>query len=152
MTCFYACLGRVPGTIPGIRHLQRMHDWTPSDQTATVLRESLNHGGFVGRSQLLSEIENVRDLDDGEIVPRRILDGLTAIADRAPEYPQAIVPVHADCHRGNWLVHERTVTALLNFEWARFGEPADDWMSWHGSAARTCRPRSASSLTSTVSR
>jgi hypothetical protein len=102
----YACLGRVPGATPGmglvgvdqvtarqwaqqaVRHLQRLHDWTPSDQTATVLRQSLDHGGFIGRSQLLSDIENVRDLDDGEVLPRQILDALTAIADRAPEYPK----------------------------------------------------------------
>jgi len=57
-----------------------------------------------------------------------------------------IVPVHADCHWGNWLVHERTVTALLDFEWARFGEPADDWLFLAG-FSRTCRPYSVSSLT-----
>jgi len=142
----YACLGRVPGTTPGmglvgvdrvtagqwaqqaVQQLQRLHDWTPAGQTAAILQESLDHGGFVGRSQLLGEIQSLRDLDGGGIVPRQVLDGLTAIADRAPEYAEAIVPVHADCHWGNWLVHERSVTALLDFEWARFGEPADDWV------------------------
>jgi len=141
----YACLARVPGTSPGmgldgvdrvtagrwarqaVQQLQRLHDWTPAGRTAAILKEDLDHGGFLGRSQLLGEIQSLRDLDGGGIVPRQILDGLTAIADRAPEYAGAIVPVHADCHWGNWIVHERNVTALLDFEWARFGEPADDW-------------------------
>lgn len=35
--------------------------------------------------------------------------------------------MHADCHWDNWLADGRTVTALLDFEWARFGEPVDDW-------------------------
>ena len=57
----------------------------------------------------------------------RLIDGLTAIADRAPLAAQTVVPVHADCHWGNWLARDGIVTALLDFEWARFGEPADDW-------------------------
>jgi aminoglycoside phosphotransferase (APT) family kinase protein len=60
-------------------------------------------------------------------VPRHLLDGLTEIAERAPQQARAAVPVHADCHWGNWLVRDQRVTALLDFEWARFGEPADDW-------------------------
>lgn len=60
-------------------------------------------------------------------MPRPLLDGLTAIAERAPRHARAVVPVHADCHWGNWLACDQSVTALLDFEWARFGEPADDW-------------------------
>uniref|UniRef100_UPI001376E11D phosphotransferase n=1 Tax=Streptacidiphilus carbonis TaxID=105422 RepID=UPI001376E11D len=52
---------------------------------------------------------------------------LSAIAEHAPFQARTTVPVHADCHWGNWLAEDRTVTALLDFEWARFGEPADDW-------------------------
>jgi len=55
----YACLGRVPGTTPGmgldgvdrvtarqwaqqaVQQLQRLHDWTPAGQTAAILQESL---------------------------------------------------------------------------------------------------------------
>lgn len=37
------------------------------------------------------------------------------------------MPAHADCHWGNWLAAGDTVTALLDFEWARLGEPVDDW-------------------------
>jgi aminoglycoside phosphotransferase (APT) family kinase protein len=60
-------------------------------------------------------------------LPGRLLDGLTVLTERAPLRAQAAVPVHADCHWGNWLACDRSVTALLDFEWARFGEPADDW-------------------------
>jgi aminoglycoside phosphotransferase (APT) family kinase protein len=60
-------------------------------------------------------------------MPRHLLDGLTAIAQRAPLHARAVVPVHADCHWGNWLARDRSVTTLLDFEWARFGEPVDDW-------------------------
>jgi thiamine kinase-like enzyme len=59
-------------------------------------------------------------------MPRHLLDGLTAIAERAPLRARSVVPVHADCHWGNWLACDQSVTALLDFEWARFGEPADD--------------------------
>ena len=34
----------------------------------------------------------------------RLLRGLTAIAEGAPKSAVATVPVHADCHWGNWLV------------------------------------------------
>jgi hypothetical protein len=142
----YACVARLPGNSPGmglagvdcrtagrwareaVQQLRRLHDWVPESPAATVLRERLDHGGFVGRRRLLDEIERVRHLDDGTVVPRPILDGLAEIAERAPEHADTSVPVHADCHWDNWLVHDGRVTALLDFEWARFGEPADDWM------------------------
>jgi Ser/Thr protein kinase RdoA (MazF antagonist) len=79
-------------------------------------------------------------LNDQTIVPQSILDGLTVIAQGAPEHAAANIAVHADCHWGNWLVHDDSVTALLDFEWARFGEAADDWMFWLGSAGRTSTP------------
>jgi hypothetical protein len=75
----------------------------------------------------LAEIENLAAVDQHGIVPRQLLDGLMAIAEHAPLPPRTAVPVHADCHWGNWLARDRSVTALLDFEWARFGEPADDW-------------------------
>lgn len=60
-------------------------------------------------------------------LPCHLLDGLKATAERAPLGARPVVPVHEDCHWGNWLVRDRNVTALLDFERARFGEPADDW-------------------------
>jgi len=141
----YACYARVPGTAPGIgmpgvnrvtaqllaadavRRLGALHGWTPSDPAERTLREPLDHGGFAGRAALLAEIDRLAALNRDGAVPRRQLDGLMAIADRAPLAAQTVVPVHADCHWGNWLAREGTVTALLDFEWARFGEPADDW-------------------------
>jgi thiamine kinase-like enzyme len=60
-------------------------------------------------------------------VSRRLLAGLTAIAEQAPPNARAVVPVHADCHWGNRLASGHRLTAPLDFEWARFGEPADDW-------------------------
>jgi len=140
----YVCLARLPGAAPGmglpgvgrttavrwarqaVRQLRRLHAWTPGAAAAETLREQLDHGGFAGRSQLLATIDRVRDLDGG--VPRQLLDRLAEIADGAPERVSVDVPVHADCHWDNWLVHDQDVTALLDFEWARFGEPADDWM------------------------
>ena len=141
----YACYARVPGAAPGmglpgvdrataqllaagaVRRLSSLHEWTPSGSAERTLREPLDHGGFGGRSTLLAEIDSLAALNRDATVPRRLLDGLTAIADRAPLAARAVVPVHADCHWGNWLAREGTVTALLDFEWARFGEPADDW-------------------------
>lgn len=141
----YACYARVPGAAPGmgmpgvdgvtarslaqdaVQQLDRLHSWTPADHADRTLREPLDHGGFTGQAALLAEVENLTALDRNGTVPPRLLDGLTAIAERAPLHARAVVPVHADCHWGNWLTRGRSVTALLDFEWARYGEPVDDW-------------------------
>ncbi|MGI5466319.1 phosphotransferase [Streptomyces sp. CA-132043] len=141
----YACYARAPGTPPGIdmpgvdalaartlaeeavQQLTRLHSWVPESDTQQVLREPLDHGGFTSQAALCTEVENLAALDRHGTVPRPLLDGLSAIAKRAPLCAQAAVPVHADCHGDNWVVCDLSVTALLDFEWARFGEPADDW-------------------------
>ncbi|MFC8260673.1 phosphotransferase family protein [Streptomyces sp. NPDC057291] len=141
----YACYARVPGAAPGmgmpgvdgvtarslaeaaVHQLGRLHSWMPPGHTEQMLREPLDHGGFTSQAALFAAVENLAALDRDGTIPRRLLDGLTAIAERAPLHAQAVVPVHADCHWDNWLVHDLSVTALLDFEWARFGEPADDW-------------------------
>lgn len=141
----YACYARVPGAAPGmgmpgvdgvtarslaeeaVQRLDRLHSWMPADHTDQMLREPLDHGGFTSQAALFAEVENLAALDRHGTIPRRLIDGLTAIAERAPLQAQAVVPVHADCHWDNWLVHDLSVTALLDFEWARYGEPVDDW-------------------------
>jgi aminoglycoside phosphotransferase (APT) family kinase protein len=110
-----------------VQRLDRLHRWIPAGHAEQTLREPLEHGGFVGQAALFAEIENLTARDRDGIVPRHLLDGLTAIAERAPLHARAVVPVHADCHWGNWLACDRNVTALLDFEWARFGDPVDDW-------------------------
>ncbi|MFJ8673539.1 phosphotransferase family protein [Streptomyces sp. NPDC093589] len=141
----YACYARVPGAAPGIGmpavdgvtarllaeaavdQLGRLHRWIPSVHTEQMLREPLLHGGFTRQAALFAEVEKLATLDRHGTIPRGLLDGLTAIAERAPLHAQAVVPVHADCHWDNWLASDHRVTALLDFEWARYGEPADDW-------------------------
>ena len=141
----YACYARVPGAAPGIgmpgvggvtarllaagavQRLGGLHSWVPADRARQTLEEPLDHGGFVSQAALCAGIENLAALDRDAIVSRPLLDGLTAVAEHAPLHARAVVPVHADCHWGNWLARDRSVTALLDFEWARFGEPADDW-------------------------
>jgi hypothetical protein len=141
----YACYARAPGTAPGmglpgvdrvtaqelaadaVRRLGALHSWTPSRPAERTLREPLDHGGFAGRAPLLAEIDRLAALNRDGTVPRHLLDALMAVADRALLAAQTVVPVHADCHWGNWMACGRSVTALLDFEWARFGEPADDW-------------------------
>jgi len=141
----YACYARVPGTTPGIgmrgvdrptaqllaeqavQRLGELHSWTPAPSAEQALREPLDHGGLVGRAALYADIEKITAVDRDGTVPRPLLDGLGVIAEHAPLRAQTVVPVHADCHWGNWLASGPTLTALLDFEWARFGEPADDW-------------------------
>lgn len=141
----YACYARMPGTAPGMglpgvdevtarllaeeaaQRLDELHNWIPTGITEQTLREPLNHGGFVSQEVLLAGIENLASLDGDGFIPRRLLDGLTEIAKRAPIRAHVDIPVHADCHWGNWLTNDRHVTTLLDFEWARFGEPVDDW-------------------------
>ncbi|WP_405771911.1 phosphotransferase [Actinacidiphila glaucinigra] len=141
----YACYARVPGTAPGmgmpgidgvtarllaeeaVQRLNALHSWMPPGHVERTLKESLDHGGFTSRAALFAEVESLAALDQHGTVPRRLLDGLTAIAERAPLHARAVVPVHADCHWDNWLACDQSVTALLDFEWARFGEPVDDW-------------------------
>ncbi|WP_407835667.1 phosphotransferase [Streptomyces sp. DSM 116496] len=141
----YACYARVPGSAPGmgmpgvdgstaralaeeaVERLGRLHGWVPAGRADRTLREGLDHGGFTGRAALLAEIERLTAADRHGTVPPRLLDGLRTIAERAPLHARAVVPVHADCHWDNWLARDRSVTALLDFEWARYGEPLDDW-------------------------
>jgi aminoglycoside phosphotransferase (APT) family kinase protein len=141
----YACYQRVPGASPGahlpnadaatartlavqaVERLRRLHAWTPGPDAAEILREPCTQGGFTGRAALLAEVDRLRAADRDGLVSPQILAGLNAIADRAPEHAGVDVPVHADCYWENWLADGDTVTALLDFEWARFGEPADDW-------------------------
>ena len=110
-----------------VERLNGLHGWIPAGHVEEVLREPLDHGGFTGRAALVADLENLGALDRHRTMPPRLLEGLTAIAERAPLHARATVPVHADCHWDNWLARDRNVTALLDFEWARFGEPADDW-------------------------
>ncbi|MGH3164551.1 MAG: phosphotransferase, partial [Trebonia sp.] len=110
-----------------VQRLGQLHRWVPAGQARHTLGEPLDHGGFVSRDALFTEVGNLAALDLDGFVPGRLLDGLTAIAERAPLQARAVTPVHADCHWGNWLASGQRVTALLDFEWARFGEPADDW-------------------------
>lgn len=131
----YACYARVPGSAPqiglderfalalarqAVERLRALHAWTPPEPARRVLAEKLGHGGFTGRDEFVRRMENAD-------VPPVILDGLKACSARAPAHVRNTVPVHADCHWANWLVHENEITALLDFEWARFGDPLDDW-------------------------
>ncbi|MFJ7271766.1 phosphotransferase family protein [Streptomyces sp. NPDC099050] len=141
----YACYARVPGTAPGmgmpgvdgatarawaeeaVERLGRLHAWVPEGDADRTLRETLDHGGFTGRAAFSAEVEALAAHDRHGTVPPRLLDGLRAIARDAPAHARTAVPVHADCHWDNWLAQGRSVTALLDFEWARFGDPVDDW-------------------------
>jgi Phosphotransferase enzyme family len=144
-TIRYACYDRAPGTAPGmgmpgvdalsasllaeqaVARLDELHRWTPTDDARQTLGEPLYHGGFVSRTNLVAMVENLAGLNRDDMIARPLIDGLIEIAERAPLRALRDVPVHADCHWGNWLVLDRRVTALLDFEWARFGEPLDDW-------------------------
>ncbi|MEV6300152.1 phosphotransferase [Actinoplanes sp. NPDC051861] len=141
----YACYARVPGAAPGmglpgvdevtacslaeqaVRRLSLLHGWVPDGDASRILAERLDHGGFTGREGLLAEIEGVAVADRDGVVSPVLLDGLRGIGERASAYASREVPVHADCHWGNWLAADGILTALLDFEWARFGEPMDDW-------------------------
>ncbi|MFD4642825.1 phosphotransferase family protein [Lentzea sp. NPDC058436] len=134
----YACYSRVTGSPPrmdlhterealglarqAIERLNALHSWTPPEPARQVLAEVLDHGGFTGRDALVKAIENTA----GHI-PQRVLDGLQEIASRAPLHARSTVPVHADCYWDNWLANGTELTGLLDFEWARFGDPLDDW-------------------------
>jgi hypothetical protein len=141
----YACYQRAPGASPGaglpgadaataralaeqaVRRLQLLHDWAPSDQAGQILRQPLDHGGFLGRAHLIELVERLAATDHDAVVRRPLLDGLHQIAADASAAARADIPVHADCFWDNWLADNGQLTALLDFEWARFGEPLDDY-------------------------
>ncbi|MBM7774456.1 aminoglycoside phosphotransferase (APT) family kinase protein [Actinokineospora baliensis] len=137
----FACYDRVPGTPPGmglpdvdeptarrlvqqaVDRLLTLHGWEPADAARAVLLDVDDDGGFTGRDTLVARIEKLKAHE----LPRPVLDGLAAIAERAPEHSPRTTPLHADCHWSNWLAHNGDITALLDFEWARLGDPLDDW-------------------------
>ncbi|ROP28224.1 phosphotransferase family enzyme [Couchioplanes caeruleus] len=141
----YACYARMAGTalamgLPGVeaatarslaeqavQRLEVLHRWAPSPPARKVLAEPLDHGGLVTKAALLALIDSLATIDRNSVVRPALLKGLTAIADNAPVSASTDTPVHADCHWGNWLASAGRVTALLDFEWARLGEPLDDW-------------------------
>lgn len=137
--CFRTAAGRSPGMgLPttdeetalalaeqAVGVLQRVHAWKPGPRADEVLREPIDHGGFRGRAALQAAVAQLGDVlpSLGPVIHRR----LRRIADGAPLRAETTVPVHADCHWGNWLANGPTVTALLDLEWARYGTPLDDW-------------------------
>lgn len=141
----YACYARMPGTAPGmgltgvdaaaarllaeqaVQRLDALHRWVPPGHAERTLREPLDHGGFISQAALFALIDSLATADRDTVVPAALIDGLTAIAESAPSHARVVVPVHADCHWGNWLAANGRLTTLLDFEWARFGEPLDDW-------------------------
>ncbi len=141
----FACYLRAPGVSPGmglpgvdratarslasqaVRRLALLHEWHPPQDAARVLREPLDHGGFTSRDALVSLVERLASTDRERVVRRTLVDGLVTVAQQAPVAARADVPVHADCYWDNWLACDGTVTALLDFEWARFGDPLDDY-------------------------
>ncbi|BCJ34514.1 hypothetical protein Athai_20170 [Actinocatenispora thailandica] len=138
----YACYARMPGTaprmgLPGVdeptarrlaeqaaERIGMLHAWRPPAAAGRILREPMDHGGFTGRDELLAGVERVAA---GLGLPAPVLDRLWTIAERAPARAGTDVPVHADCHWDNWLTCDGRVSALLDFEWARYGDPVDDW-------------------------
>lgn len=120
----YACYRRAPGSAPGmgmpgvddmtarrlveqaVQRLEQLHTWMPAGEAEQTLREPLDHGGFVSRAALFDEVQGVAVLDRGGIVAHHLLDGLIAIAERAPLGARMDVPVHADCHWDNWLAQD----------------------------------------------
>lgn len=110
-----------------VQRLDLLHDWRPPDDVAQILRQPLNHGGFASQGGLLSLIERLVATDRDQIVDRVLIDGLFTVAEGAPLEARTDVPVHADCYWDNWLASDGELTALLDFEWARFGDPRDDY-------------------------
>jgi hypothetical protein len=142
----YACFTRMPGASPGVglpdvnaatarrwaeqavRRLDDLHTWMPTGAAKQALKESPVHEGFTGRAALITEIDGILAADRDTAIPRPLIDGLAAIAENAPLHAGADLPVHADTDWGNWLADDQNVTVLLDFERARFGVPADDWV------------------------
>jgi hypothetical protein len=142
----YACFSRMPGASPGlglpgvragtarlwaeqaVQRLNDLHHWKPIGDAEQLLETSPVHEGFVSRAGLVTDIERVAAADRDAVIPSHLMDGLMAIADRAPLHLCADVPVHADGDWSNWLADDHGITALLDFEFARLGEPADDWV------------------------
>jgi len=141
----FACYRRAPGVTPGaglpgvdvatarslaeqaMERLAVLHRWRPPDDVAEILRQPLDHGGFTTRDELLGLVEQLVAADRHRVVDRALVHGLVSVAEGAPRAARTDVPVHADCYWENWLASDGDLTALLDFEWARFGDPLDDY-------------------------
>lgn len=141
----FACYQRAEGTSPGaglpgvdaaiarslaeqaVTSLEVLHSWRPPDDVAELLRQPLDHGGFTSRTQLIALMQQLVATDSNRVVNQVLVDGLLTIADESPLAARTDVPVHADCYWENWLARNGRLTSLLDFEWARFGDPLDDY-------------------------
>ena len=78
----------------------------------------------------LERVAEYRRLLDGLDAAEPVLEWALAWLERHAPPESGLCLVHADCRTGNYLVHAGRLTAVLDWEFAHFGDPLEDlgWM------------------------
>lgn len=99
--------------------LARIHKVTPSSADLTVLPLPI-------RPPAKAEVQRLRDVLDTAGESRPALEYVLAWLDRYAPERRPLALVHGDFRTGNYLVHEQNLTAVLDWEFAHWGDPQED--------------------------
>ena len=103
--------------------LARIHGIRPPEPELDFL-------SFPARSPALDAIDADRATLDGLEISRPVLEwGLRWLERNAPPAPQELVLCHRDFRTGNYMLDERGLTAILDWEFAGWGDGAED-LGW----------------------
>jgi aminoglycoside phosphotransferase (APT) family kinase protein len=74
-------------------------------------------------------VAELRTALDGASAPRPALELILAWLDRNAPEPKAVTLVHGDFRTGNYMVDAGALTAVLDWEFAHWGDPRED-LGW----------------------
>ncbi|MBV9995864.1 MAG: phosphotransferase family protein [Caulobacteraceae bacterium] len=136
-----ACLALLTGYVPGEANFNRLHDQAERRATALDFMRQLAalHALDVGAFELdgygdparawTDSLQRIRALK-AAVAERQgdpqILFALDWLERHAPPPPERIVVLHGDCGPGNFLYQGGRVTAHLDWELTRYGDPMED--------------------------
>jgi aminoglycoside phosphotransferase (APT) family kinase protein len=104
------------------RQLARIHSVRPAAGVLSFLPVPIANPG----RRVVAEL---RTALDGASAPRPALELILAWLDRNAPEPKAVTLVHGDFRTGNYMVDAGALTAVLDWEFAHWGDPRED-LGW----------------------
>ncbi len=110
------------------RQLALIHAMGPSKPGLDALSHASILGAppDAGTAPARREVERLRRLMDGAGEPRPALEYILCWLDARAPVSREVTLVHGDFRTGNYLVEGSSVTAVLDWEFAHWGDPVED--------------------------